>query len=32
VRNKAAGHIGDCVLYYDRRSGRYLTEDPGDAD
>ena len=27
VRNKAAGHIGDCTLYYDRRSGRYMDED-----
>ncbi|QDZ17753.1 Twinkle-like protein [Chloropicon primus] len=30
VRNKAAGHIGDCTLYYDRRSGRYVMEDPGE--
>ncbi len=32
VRNKAAGHIGDCTLYYDRKSGRYLDEDAGDSD
>ena len=32
VRNKAAGSIGDCVLYYDRRSGRYLDEDIPDLD
>jgi len=31
VRNKAAGHIGDCTLYYDRKSGRYLDEDAGEA-
>jgi len=27
VRNKAAGTIGECTLYYDRKSGRYLDED-----
>lgn len=29
VRNKAAGTIGNCILSYDRRNGRYLDfEDP----